>query len=126
MESLDTKKRLLFAGHTGAFLGYLRFEPEWAYNFDFFVLVCGFDRSRAPDERWRFHLVRGYHWEKEIRSRFDDRYNFDRNFLRGNQTLAIPHISDNRRQKVVEVRCDNHYPKYGVHISVTHEQESWM
>jgi Heterokaryon incompatibility protein (HET) len=119
MESLDTGRRHLFAGHTGAFLGYLKFEPEWADEFESFVLVCGFDRSRAPVERWRFHLVRGDHWETEIRSRFDDRHNFAREFLRGSQTLAIPHLNEKGRQKVIEVRCANHSPKYGVHIRVT-------
>jgi len=118
MESLDVGRRLLFAGYTGAFLGFLKFEPDWANEFESYVLVCGFDRSRAPDERWRFHLVRGDQWEMEIRSKFDDRYSFAKNFLRGGQTLAIPHLNEKGRQKVIEVKCSNNYPKYGVHITV--------
>jgi hypothetical protein len=126
MESLDPGKRLLFAGHTGAFLGYLQFEPEWAGKFDSFVLVCGFDRFRVPAERWRFRLAQGRRWEKEIRARFDDLHNFAQNFLEGNHRIMIrtylPSVTGLDWYKVIEVRCDNDYSKYGVHITVKNQR----
>ena len=52
----NPSQRTLFAGHTGAFLGYLHFSPPWADEFDFFVLVC---RCEQQHYAWTFDFVRG-------------------------------------------------------------------
>jgi hypothetical protein len=99
----DPSQRMLFAGHTGVFLGFLHFMPEWADEFDSFVLVCRFDRTRDPS--WRLDLVRGDEW-RDIRPRYHNLYEYNHSaFMLSRPVLSLnlPHLYDESRRKQVVV-----------------------
>ncbi|EMD60267.1 hypothetical protein COCSADRAFT_250555 [Bipolaris sorokiniana ND90Pr] len=99
----DPFRRMLFAGHTGVFLGFLHFMPEWADEFDSFVLVCRFDWTRDPS--WRFDLVRGDDW-LDIRPRYHNLYEYNYSafmMYRPMLSLDLPHLYDESRRKQVVV-----------------------
>jgi hypothetical protein len=105
----DSSRKMLFAGHTGVFLGFLQFTPAWADEFDSFILICRFDVTkdwkRGPP--WRYSLVRGDDWT-HIRSRYHERYEYDADAfrqLRGLEELSLdlPHLYDESKSKRVVV-----------------------
>ncbi|KAM5348895.1 hypothetical protein ACJ41O_008718 [Fusarium nematophilum] len=98
----DPSERVLYAGHTGVFLGFLRFTPKWADEFDYFVLVCRFDSSRDAMP-WRLDLVAGDDWPS-MRPRYHEVYGYRHDaFLqpRSGLSLDLPHLFDESRRKQV-------------------------
>jgi hypothetical protein len=63
---------MLFAGHTGVFLGYMEFVGT--DEFEPFALVCRFDSTRRG-EPWRYALVPDHDWSR-IRPRYHKHYNY--------------------------------------------------
>lgn len=106
----DPSRRMLFAGHTGVFLGFLHFVPDWADEFDSFVLVCRFDRTRDPP--WRLDLVCGDDW-RDIQPRYHDLYRYHHHaFLlpRSAVSLTLEHLYNESRKKEVVVSFVSNEP----------------
>lgn len=119
----DPFRKMLFAGHTGVFLGFLHFKPEWADEFDSFVLVCRFDRTRDPS--WRFDLVRGDDW-RSIRPRYHNLYEYNyKAFTQPRKTLGLylSHLYDESRRKRIRVSLasDELVAKGGAYLSLNVE-----
>jgi hypothetical protein len=98
----DSSQKMLFAGHTGVFLGYMEFVL--ADEFQTFVLVCRFD-SRRFENPWRYALVRGHHWTR-IRPLYHERYSyFSSDFFEPKRqkelNLHLPHLHDKSKAKRV-------------------------
>ncbi|KAH7348076.1 hypothetical protein BKA66DRAFT_477434, partial [Pyrenochaeta sp. MPI-SDFR-AT-0127] len=100
----DPSRKMLFAGHTGVFLGYLRFEPAWADEFDSFVLICRFDRTINPP--WRLQLVCGDDW-RDDQPRYQDIYGYHHKAFQQHSllvpSLTLQHLYDESRAKQVTV-----------------------
>lgn len=105
----DPSQNMLFAGHSGSFLGYMFFRPEWADEFDNFALICRFDRSRISEVPWRFDLMRGDEWlDTEFKRLERSGYNSAafRNPIT-ERRLALCHLYDESKGKVVTVRLSD-------------------
>ncbi|KAL2061885.1 hypothetical protein VTL71DRAFT_7263 [Oculimacula yallundae] len=57
----DPSQNMIYAGYAATFLGTLRFLPVWEREYDSYVFILRFDRSRT-DAPWRFVLVTGQDW----------------------------------------------------------------
>jgi hypothetical protein len=104
----DSLQRMLFAGHTGVFLGYMEFVL--ADDFEPFALVCRFDSIRF-EEPWRYALVDGRAWTG-IRPLYHEYYNYYSGaFLEpkwlNEQSLYLRHIHDESIAKRVNLSIED-------------------
>ena|ERR1700753_1120478 len=100
---------MLFAGHSGSFLGYMVFRPEWADEFDSFILTFRFDRSRISVVPWRFDLVPGDEWD-DAEFRRLERSGYNSVVFRNpvmERRLSLSHLYDESRGKAVTARLSN-------------------
>jgi hypothetical protein len=98
----DPWQRMLFAGHTGVFLGYMEFDRT--DEFEPFALVCRFDSTRRQ-EPWRYALVNDYSWTR-IQPRYHEHYNYlSEAFFRPHwlpeQSLYLRHLHDESKPEGV-------------------------
>ncbi|KAG4436296.1 hypothetical protein IFR05_008236 [Cadophora sp. M221] len=97
----DPSQRIIYAGHTGTFLGYFHFEPEWTKEFDTFYFIFRFDRSRGKDP-WRYALLSGRHWthKQPYRAHYAS---YSRSFFAPGKemSLRLPRVDDESKAKKV-------------------------
>jgi hypothetical protein len=112
--SYDRSKSLLYAGHTGAFLGHLHFTPNWAEEFDSFVVVCRYDSQyQNRKQRWRFAVLTGEEWEL-LKPRYQQRFNFESDMFsvdslsedpsRRENSTALLHLYDSKRVRFASIK----------------------
>ncbi|KAG4441136.1 hypothetical protein IFR05_003357 [Cadophora sp. M221] len=70
----DLSEQKLYAGHTGFFLGYIKFKSDQNGVLLPFVLICRFDSSRLNDP-WRFAVVGDTEWTN-LKPHYQERYDF--------------------------------------------------
>ena len=103
----DPSRNMLFAGHTGAFVGYIHFTPEWSDEYDSYILVCHFNSSWSTSP-WRFHLECGDDW-KDKETRYSSYYNLcdedGANLQALELSLNLPHLYKQSVEMVVTVRA---------------------
>jgi hypothetical protein len=104
--SWDPSRSMLFAGHTGTFVGYIHFTPEWSDEYDSCIFVCHFNSSWSISP-WRFHLVCGDDW-KDIEPKFPGYYRQQddegANLQVLEPSLVLPHLYKESLEMVVTVK----------------------
>lgn len=103
----DPTRKLLFAGHVGVVLGFLRFTPKWADLFDSFILVCRFDSMTSGQGSWRFCMVSGDDWKHmQASARFANILSYSADMFvasPGDVSLTLDHLYDETKCKWVEI-----------------------
>jgi hypothetical protein len=82
----DLSRQELYAGHAGVFLGHMHFSPQWAEEYDSFVLVCYFAECG-----WKCDLVRGDEWARTQLTMFQQYHN-GYNLHDTPVQLRLPHL----------------------------------
>jgi hypothetical protein len=94
--SWSQSEKMLYAGHTGVFVGYMQYSSAWSDAFDTFVLVCHFAKNH-----WSYGLVPGDDWT-EIKPHFYEMYRNGDNLFQQDTELVLPHLWKDRNVKVVK------------------------
>ena len=103
--SWDPSKNLLYAGHTGSFNSFMHITPDWADEFDSFVLLCRFNSKAENGYLWECNLVDGDRW-RGIRSQYFKRYKFKSESYSGSTTqlkIKLPHLYDENSARQVSI-----------------------
>ena len=103
--SWDPSKNVLYAGHTGSFIGFMHITPNWADEFDSFVLLCRFNSKSENGYPWQCNLVDGDRW-RGIRSQYLKLYHLKSDSYRGSASqlkLELPHLYDENRARHVSI-----------------------
>jgi hypothetical protein len=98
--SWSPSERILYAGHTGVFVGYMHYSSlAWSDAFDSFVLVCHFAK-----DHWSYDLVRGDDWAG-LKPRFYEHYRNGASLVDRHLKLVLPHLWEENNAKLVEADC---------------------
>jgi len=107
----DPSRRPLFACHTGVFLGFMHFIPNWADEFESFVLI--FRYSNMTKLPWCYTVVHGDDW-KDLRPKYQEYFGFRSDALSAGETqsISLPQLYEESKGKRVIVSSSDNRPRW--------------